>query len=383
VAVGGGAVWVITGSGSSGIETATVSGGPVHALPTTSCSPIHFEGPGHPRYLIASDLPLQGQGTFVPQLSQAIQFVLRQRHFRAGRYAVGYQSCDDSTAPVGIFSEARCTENARAYAADSSVIGVIGPFSSGCAEVELPIINQESRGSLATISFSNTYIGLTRAGPGTAASEPGIYYPTGRRNYVRTIATDNFQGAAAAMMANRLGAHRVYLLTEPYPYGEGTSAAFTVAAKELGLVIAGSQTFDYGQVTYAPFAALVAEAHADVVYVSAAFDAAGNLGTLLADLRAAAPGVRIVAPDGFSDFGLLRKVAGLAAEGMLISVPGAPNGRLSVTGKDFLAAFGKVVGERPQAYVAEQRRRPRSCSTRSGARTGHAPRSRRSSSRRR
>jgi hypothetical protein len=203
VTVGGGAVWVITGSGSSGIETATVAGGPVHALPTPSCSPIYFEGTGHPRYLIASDLPLQGQGTFVPQLSQAIQFVLRRHHFRAGRYAIGYQSCDDSTASEGFFSEARCVANARAYAADPSVIGVIGPFSSGCAEVELPVLNGRSGGSLATIGFSNTYIGLTRSGPGTGAGEPAIYYPTGRRNYVRVIAAPADKRSTTAWRATR------------------------------------------------------------------------------------------------------------------------------------------------------------------------------------
>src|SRR5207245_2640791 len=92
VAVAAGSVWVAAGSGlSSTVRASTnVRGGHVRALSTSFCSPIYYDGGGQPRYLIASDLPLQGTArTEAAHLGQAIQFALRQRGFRAGRYAVG------------------------------------------------------------------------------------------------------------------------------------------------------------------------------------------------------------------------------------------------------------------------------------------------------
>jgi hypothetical protein len=88
--------------------------------------------------VIASDLRLQGDGTTGAQLSQAIQYVLKERGFRAGDYAIGYQSCDVSVADNSFDSPAKCAANARAYAKSESLVGVIGSFTSGCSQIELP-----------------------------------------------------------------------------------------------------------------------------------------------------------------------------------------------------------------------------------------------------
>src|SRR5215208_2790386 len=65
-------------------------------LGRSSCGPIQ-----NPRgkQLIASDLPLQGAARAQAlEMSKAIAFVLEQHDWRAGRYTLAYQSCDDSTA---------------------------------------------------------------------------------------------------------------------------------------------------------------------------------------------------------------------------------------------------------------------------------------------
>jgi lysyl-tRNA synthetase class 2 len=41
-------------------------------------------------------------------MARAIQFVLQRHHFRAGRYSVAYQSCDDSTAQAGNWDFGAC-----------------------------------------------------------------------------------------------------------------------------------------------------------------------------------------------------------------------------------------------------------------------------------
>ena len=51
------------------------------------------------------------------------------------------------------------------------------------------------------VSPANTYVGLTHGGPGTSPGEPDKYYPTGKRNYIRIVAADDFQGAADAQLA--------------------------------------------------------------------------------------------------------------------------------------------------------------------------------------
>ena len=90
----------------------------------------------------------------------------------------------------------QCSANANAYAQNKSVIGVIGTFNSGCAEIVIPVLNRAAGGPVAMVSPANTYVGLTHSGPGTAAGEPDKYYPTGKRTYMRIVPRDTIQGAA-------------------------------------------------------------------------------------------------------------------------------------------------------------------------------------------
>src|SRR5207247_8400473 len=111
----------------------------------------------------------------------------------------------DSTAQAGKWDSGKCSANGHAYANNQKVIGVIGTFNSGCAEIIIPILNRASNGPVGMVSPANTYVGLTHGGPGTAAGEPEKYYPTGKRNYARVVAADEYQGAAAALLATTPG----------------------------------------------------------------------------------------------------------------------------------------------------------------------------------
>ena len=159
----------------AGVVLAVMVGGAVaHTsaatpLPASSCSAIQGTGDK----LIASDLPLQGAGrTQTIQMSKAIAYIFGQAGWKAGNTTLAYQSCDDSTAQAGKWDSGKCSTNANAYAGDASVIGEIGTFNSGCAEIEIPINNRAPSGPLAQISPANTYVGLTHGGPGTAAVSP-------------------------------------------------------------------------------------------------------------------------------------------------------------------------------------------------------------------
>jgi branched-chain amino acid transport system substrate-binding protein len=231
------------------------------------------------------------------------------------------------------------------------VIGVIGAFNSGCSAVELPILNRAANGPLAMISPTNTVVGLTRAGPGTAPGEPGRYYPTGIRNYARIAATDNVQAAADAIQVRQLGARKISVLYEPYGYGRGLAAAFASAAAKLGLTVVARQSFQYDLPRYTPLVTQVERAHPDAVLIAGV--ASTSTVEMIKELRVAlGPGVKIMATDGFSDLDLLLKLAGAAAEGMTVSAPGVPNEQLPAKGRQFVAAFGKAVGEGPGPYPA-------------------------------
>ena len=115
------AVAAIVGYSSSANATSAAA----TPLPSSACGPVFYKGKGKPQFLIASDLPLQGAGRAQNiDMQKAIQYVLdKQYHFKVGKYTVGYQGCDDSTAETGGWDAGKCTSNGRAYASNTSVIG--------------------------------------------------------------------------------------------------------------------------------------------------------------------------------------------------------------------------------------------------------------------
>lgn len=308
------------------------------AVATSSCGELLYEGEGDPDVIVTSDFPRRGVGGQTTKLMvDAIEFVLRQREFRAGELGVGYQSCNDTVGEEP-YDVGLCRRNARAYIATDAVVGVIGPWNSGCAVEQIPIVSRREAGPLALISPSNTFIGLTR----TAFAKQ--LYPDGVRSYVRVVTHDEAQGTAAAHLARRLGARRAVVVHQSLrdDYVRGLTASFLSTARTLGLVTA---EFEWElQPRYTELAALVAAVRPDVVYLVGLPHENGK--TLVEDLRAAlASGVRLVAPDSFAADDIAQEL-GPAGEGMLVTVPGIPTEALPPAGKRFVSEFGPAFVER-------------------------------------
>ena len=338
------AVVVTTGAASSrpGAKSSA------QVLPSSSCAPVVYHGSGKPKFLIASDLPLQGANRpQTTQMTKAIQFVLQGQGYKAGAYSVGYQACDDSTAQAGKWDAAKCTANARAYASDRSVIGVIGTFNSGCAKLVIPILNRAPNGPLAMITPANTYPGLTHAAPPiTVAGEPGVYYPTGKRNYARVVATDDFQGPADALMAQKLGIKKIYVLTDNETYGEGIAKAFLLAAQKLNIQIVGNEVWDPKATDYSAIATKISQSGAQGVFFGGIV--CNNGASLLKSIRAGVgASVKFIGPDGWTPF----SAVGDGGNGMYVSVAGLPNNALGKTGKAFIKAFTKYQKRAPDPYA--------------------------------
>jgi branched-chain amino acid transport system substrate-binding protein len=333
-------------SGSGGTNSSG-GGGNATTLPASSCQGLYYEGSGKPDYIVPSDLPLQGSGrTQTVEMTNAIKFVLKQANFKAGKYTVGYQSCDDSTAQAGKWESSKCSANANAYAQNKSVIAVIGTFNSGCAEIEIPILNRAPDGPLGMVSPANTYVGLTHSGPGTAAGEPDKYYPNGKRNYIRMVAADDFQGAADAQFMKDQGAKSVFILNDKEAYGLGVATDTKNSATKLGLKVAGFTAWDPKASSYEAVATKIKQSGADWIYLGGLI--CENGAKLISDLKAGVPGAKLMAPDGFSDF----TANGASGAGMYITVAGVPPEKLTGTGATFIKDFGDQIGKKPNPYSA-------------------------------
>jgi branched-chain amino acid transport system substrate-binding protein len=336
------AAFAIVAVGCGGDDDDGDGDGAVAALPSSACGPIRYEGEGEPDALIASDLPLQGANrALTTEMADAIEFTLAQRDWKVGDLNVGYQSCDDSTAQAGSWDSAKCSSNARAYAGNDAVLGIVGTFNSGCAKLVIPIAN---RASLAMVSPANTNPGLTKSGPGADPGAPDVYYPTGTRNYARVVWSDTHQGAANAQYTKELGLKNVFILNDKQTYGLGIANLYRRYLGKLNIKVAGFQAWDENASSYESLASNIKASGADGVFLGGIICLNG--GKLIKDLRATlGADFPILGPDGFTPISATIDGAGAAANGMYISTPGLPEEELTGAGKQFVADFKAETGK--------------------------------------
>ena len=320
VAVGGGGVWVSDAG--------------------ASCGKVVYRGKVDPQYLVVSDLPLRAGPAF-PTLAmgRAIERVFERRGFRAGKYRVAYQPCDDSTSQLGLFDVSKCAANAKSYAAGASVIGMIGSFNSGCAFNQIPFLNQAPDGPLAMVSPTNSYVGLTRRNPFAPRGELASLYPTRVRNFARVYPADDVSGAAAAIFIADLGIEKAYLLEESGlgQYAKPIVRSFRIAAQKGGLHVAGSSSWDPTAESYAALAERVRHSGARAVFVAGLL---GDQGDGMKRLRALlGPDVKIVATVGGASISYLLRTLGPAARSIYVVYPSLTNERLPPAGRQLVSAL--------------------------------------------
>src|SRR3954449_6332814 len=217
----------------------------VAAVASPACGALQYGGTGQPEALVVSDLPLQGDSKQRSlQMNDAIRLVLEGAKWQAGGTKVAFQACDDSSAKTGLWTKAQCQMNARAYAADPSVLAVIGTYNSGCAEAMIPILSTAPGGGVAMVSPGNTLICLTQSSPSCAKGEPKSLYP-GARNYARVVPNDAYQGAGLASFARKQGVKDAYVLyAGKDPTSLGQAKTFRGAARKLGIHVVGFRAWN-------------------------------------------------------------------------------------------------------------------------------------------
>ncbi|HEY1517555.1 MAG TPA: branched-chain amino acid ABC transporter substrate-binding protein [Solirubrobacteraceae bacterium] len=292
---------------------------------------------------IYSDLPLTGAVTAqtVPALNGE-KLALKQAGNKAGQWTVKFVSLNDATATSPTNYDLNvCQANARKAATDPKAVYMVGPFNSGCAEVEIPITNQ---GGLAQVSPANTYPGLTTNDPGTAPGEPQKYYPTGKRTYLRIVPRDTIQGQAGLVAMKQLGCTRVAVADDKTPYGVGLATQIQLNQKTYGITVTGLTPLDPTAPNFRSYASTIKSQGANCVYT--AFDPPGEV-ELVKDINAAIPTAKIFGGDGVCSGGETNpKMGGFPASiAPLFHCTVATQGLTTYPGgKAFLAAYKAAYG---------------------------------------
>jgi branched-chain amino acid transport system substrate-binding protein len=323
------------------------------AVALKACGSVQYGGAGTPDALIVSDLPLQGDSSRrSTQMNDAIRLVLESAHWGAGGTTLGFQACDDSSAQTGLWTKAICQSNARAYAADRSVLAVIGTYNSGCAEVEIPILGRAPAGGVAMVSPGNTAICLTESSPTCTGGTPGSLYPKAH-NYARVVPNDAYQGAGLASFAHGDGVRSAYVL---YAGGDPTSLGqantFRGAAAKLGIKIAGFTAWNPKAKGYTALMEKVGATEPDAVLLAGLTEENGArlIKDKVAVLGTNEGAVKLLAPDGFAQQSTI-DLAGAASKGMFASVPGLVPQALKGPGKQLVNQLKKQVGGAVELYA--------------------------------
>jgi branched-chain amino acid transport system substrate-binding protein len=318
-----------------------------------ACGPVQYEGKGSPEALIVSDLPLRGDShERSTQMNDAIELVLKGAAWSAGATTVGFQACDNSSPKTGLWTKAICQANAKAYAADPSVLAVIGTYNSGCAEVEIPILGKAPGGGVAMVSPGNTAICLTESSPECTKGTPNSLYPKAH-NYARVVPNDAYQGAGLATFAKGEGVRSAYVL---YAGGDPTSLGqahtFNGAAKAAGIKVLGFASWNPKAKSYTALMEKVAKAEPEAILLAGLTEENGA--QLIKDkvsvLGPNTGAVKLLAPDGFAQQSTI-DLSGSASKGMLASVPGLVPQELPGPGKQIVANLKKVVDGPVELYA--------------------------------
>jgi len=251
---------------------------------------------------------------------EATKLALSDYGNAAGGFALEYVSLDDGIAANnGGWDAGAESANANKALADPDAMVYLGTYNSGAAKISIPIMNEAG---MAQISFANTYPGLSKKIEGlTEEGEPDVYYPSGKRNYMRVCPADDIQGVAQANWAyNEQGRKKAYILDDKSLYGHGVAAVFNNRFIELGGEVLGFEGYDKELDNYETLMASIADKGPDIVVIGATVE--NNPSKVLQDMRSImGDEVLFLAPDGCNNTTFVEGAAD-AAEGAWITFAG-------------------------------------------------------------
>ena len=249
----------------------------------------------------------------------------------------------------GAHDAAQGGKNMTTLVSDQTVVGEVGPFNSGVAQVEIPIANAAG---LLMCSPANTNTSLTYP-------PDALQYRTtnpDKVSYVRLAAPDSIQGPAGAdYVYDDLGAHSVYILDDTETFGVGVGDSFQAEFESKGGTVVKRDSAPKSTTDYTPLFTAIASQHPEAVYLAGTTPTGMGLALKQGRTVAGFETIPFMGPDGVADLG------GSATQGSTINIAGAAAANVSGTvagvhdipdAAKFLADYKAEFGTDPGAYSA-------------------------------
>jgi branched-chain amino acid transport system substrate-binding protein len=183
---------------------------------------------------------------------------------------------------------------------NDSVVGVVGPFNSGVAVAEIPVVNEAG---LTEISPSNTNPGLTKAQYAAANGiNFALLHPAGKPEaYFRLPGPDDVQGAVDARVASSAHTKKVYVVDDNSTYGTGLANYFTASFTGSGGTILGRSSVTPATLSDIPsLAAQIVTTHPDLIFYGGV-TSQGGAALKQALGQAGAANITVLGGDGIAD----------------------------------------------------------------------------------
>ncbi len=291
---------------------------------------------------IGIELPLTGaDAESATRIKYGAQMAIEEANAKGGvaGYKIGMTVLDSGTATAGQYDPAQAATNAKKFASDPKVVGIIGPQMSGEGKAMSPIL---SAADLATITPSSTNPDITD--PKFA----GQYRPQGKAVYFRTVTTDAFQGPNMAnFMKDKLHVKSVYILDDSGAYGVGLANSFEAQAKKIGIKVLGHDELNPKEADYTTILTKIKGLNPDALYYGGVGQAGVKLIKQSYDVipkAVKAGGDGLVSPD------ILKGGGFPAVEGWYATIA-SPHVTEDPAVQDWVKRYTKRFGTQPDDYA--------------------------------
>jgi len=285
------------------------------------------DGPQVTEVRIGFAAPLTGDNAVFGQgMKRAVELAFKEANespeVREAGYRFVLRAEDDQGDPK------QAVNVANLLAGDSSVLGVIGHFNSGCSIPAAPVYQQAG---LAMI---------------TVSSNPEL---TARGFTVvnRIVAKDDAQGGyAARLVAEELKATRVVVIDDATQYGQGLADEFVESFEAKGGTVLLREQIQPKTVDFSALVTRIRGLAPEAVYYAGAHTEGGLLSKQMSE---AGMGVSLIGGDMIFSQEYISIAGAENAEGDMATSLGLPLEQ-QPRGKDFKAAYEAEFGQAPEAY---------------------------------
>ena len=139
------------------------------------------------------------------------------------------------------------------------------------------------------------------------------------------------------------GVTTVYILNDNEVYGKGVAANTKTAVEELGIEVAGEDSWDGKAANYRALASKVKSSGADAVFTGGIID--NNGPQLFKDLHAAVPDAKLFGPDGMATVDFTKEIPAEVQAKTFLTAPTVSPDELPPAGQKFYDDFSAEYGE--------------------------------------